>query len=365
MLDSMQADRVILSDLEAQILDLTRSLSALRAEHALVQKRLDAYKYPVLTLPNEIASEIFLHFLPIYPDAPPLTGLASPTSLTHVCRRWREVALATPALWKAIELVNSLVAPKQMRRIADSWIQRSGSCPLSIRINSGNRYLLNEIFTPPLAIATARWEHLKLHVPQSFLPTIVGSMPMLRSLHFSATSTYGADPFTLYDVPRLCTVNLYRRANVNLPWLQLTSLNLTCVEANDCVRILVQTLNLVQCILLLSDVDELEVPTSDLALPSLKSLVLETDDWTAAEEFLQSFVVPSLCSLQLEEEFLGDNPIPALASFISKCGCKLQEVQITECSTNQKSYRSAFPFIPAFSCTSTCEETTDEDGSED
>ncbi|KAJ7641164.1 hypothetical protein FB45DRAFT_712335, partial [Roridomyces roridus] len=57
---------------------------------------------PVLTLPNEITSEIFVHFLPPYPVCPPMTGLDSPTSLTHICRQWREIALATPKLWRAI-----------------------------------------------------------------------------------------------------------------------------------------------------------------------------------------------------------------------------------------------------------------------
>ncbi|KAJ7834594.1 hypothetical protein B0H13DRAFT_1467448, partial [Mycena leptocephala] len=86
-------------DIDAEILDLERSLFALRNEKALLQHRLDSYKYPVLTLPNEIVSEIFIHFLPIYPFCPPLTGILSPNLLTQICRRWREIALATPGLW--------------------------------------------------------------------------------------------------------------------------------------------------------------------------------------------------------------------------------------------------------------------------
>jgi hypothetical protein len=44
----LEADRAVVAGLEAQILDLERSLSALRIEKALVQERLDSYKYPVL-----------------------------------------------------------------------------------------------------------------------------------------------------------------------------------------------------------------------------------------------------------------------------------------------------------------------------
>ncbi|KAJ6483087.1 hypothetical protein C8R45DRAFT_787134, partial [Mycena sanguinolenta] len=88
-----------LSDIETQMLDLARSLSALLAEQKVVQERLDSYKYPVLTLPNEMVSEIFIHCMPPYPQCPPLSGALSPTSLAHICRKWRAVALATPELW--------------------------------------------------------------------------------------------------------------------------------------------------------------------------------------------------------------------------------------------------------------------------
>ncbi|KAJ7358337.1 hypothetical protein DFH08DRAFT_665308, partial [Mycena albidolilacea] len=88
-----------LAALEAQIRGFERSLSALRAEQDLVQERLDAYKYLILTLPPEIPSEIFIHFLPPCPDAPLMTGLDSPTNLTQICSQWRQIALTNPALW--------------------------------------------------------------------------------------------------------------------------------------------------------------------------------------------------------------------------------------------------------------------------
>ncbi|KAJ6456436.1 hypothetical protein C8R45DRAFT_1110952 [Mycena sanguinolenta] len=101
MLDSMQADRTRLLDLAAKILDLERSLSALRIEQSEAQERLDVTPYP---------------------SAPVLTGLASPTTLTHVCCKWREVALTTPALWRSILLScrGPLCAYKQTHHISDA-----------------------------------------------------------------------------------------------------------------------------------------------------------------------------------------------------------------------------------------------------
>ncbi|KAJ7225238.1 hypothetical protein B0H12DRAFT_277076 [Mycena haematopus] len=161
MLSSMEANRVLFSDLEARIMDLERSLAALHAEQDLVQERLDAYKYPVLTLPDELISEIFIHFLPIYPAAPSLIGPASPTSLTHICRHWREIAQAIPALWRAIKFVyksDDIMSYEQRLYICDAWITRSRSCPLSIYMDIDDD---DGVFPEALAMVTARWEHLK------------------------------------------------------------------------------------------------------------------------------------------------------------------------------------------------------------
>ncbi|KAF8153573.1 hypothetical protein K438DRAFT_371492 [Mycena galopus ATCC 62051] len=61
MLSHMEADPVRLYEIEAQLTDPGRSLSALRAQRMLVQQRLDDIKYPVLTLPNERVCEILFH----------------------------------------------------------------------------------------------------------------------------------------------------------------------------------------------------------------------------------------------------------------------------------------------------------------
>ncbi|KAJ7899655.1 hypothetical protein B0H13DRAFT_1528413, partial [Mycena leptocephala] len=98
-LPGLEADCTRVANIEAQSWHLERSLSALREEKILAQEQHDSYKYPVLTLPKETVSEIFMHVLPAYPSFPPLTGFLSPTLLTHICRTWREIALSIPALW--------------------------------------------------------------------------------------------------------------------------------------------------------------------------------------------------------------------------------------------------------------------------
>ncbi|KAJ7241858.1 hypothetical protein C8J57DRAFT_1019258, partial [Mycena rebaudengoi] len=88
-----------ISELDARILDLEESLAAARYERENLQSRLDEYIYPVLTLPVDITSEIFIHFLPVYPSRPRYVDMLSPALLGQICRHWRDVAFGTPRLW--------------------------------------------------------------------------------------------------------------------------------------------------------------------------------------------------------------------------------------------------------------------------
>ncbi|KAJ7648651.1 hypothetical protein DFH06DRAFT_916910, partial [Mycena polygramma] len=98
----------------------------------------------VLTLPNEIVSEIFFHFLPVYPLCPPFVGIRSPTILTHICRHWREIALSAPILWRAMPFFgrknashNRLGSGPTLARelqLSDLWLRRSRALPVSITI---------------------------------------------------------------------------------------------------------------------------------------------------------------------------------------------------------------------------------------
>jgi hypothetical protein len=66
-------------------------------------------------------------------------------------------------------------------------------------------------------------------------------------------------------------------------------------------------------------------------------------------DYLETLIVPTLQRLAVPESFLGPKPIDSLTSFISKSGCKLQQVRITgERTVTKNSYRRAFPSIPEF-----------------
>ncbi|KAF8153576.1 hypothetical protein K438DRAFT_1987541 [Mycena galopus ATCC 62051] len=337
----------------AQILDIVRPLSAVHIEQALLQARLDAYKYPVLTLPNEITSEIFIHFVPGYPHPPPLVGTDSPTTLTAVCRKWREVAHAIPALWRAIWFGNWGIPYERENQIFDAWLQRCGSRPLSVKIQNRRGGIIYPERIPVILAQRARWEHLRL-VPlfEYSFRTINGPMPLLRYLELEFSGSHSGGP-AFRDVPQLREVVLkgYEATHVALPWEQLTSLTIANAIPRPCLAILQQTVNLVKCRLLDTNglSDQYLYPPPNVTLPRLESLEFETSNGrrpTSAIGFLDAFIVPALCRFRVKEGSLGPHPIDYLTSFISRSGCTLAKLHITgERKVPEVAYSLAFPSI--------------------
>ncbi|KAJ7812238.1 hypothetical protein B0H14DRAFT_2857315, partial [Mycena olivaceomarginata] len=350
-LPAMRSD---LAAVRARIVEIERLIAELRAEQSVAQERLDSYKYPAVNLPNEIISEIFIHFLPIAPFCPPLRGILSPTALTHICSTWRAIAMAIPALWTAINLT-----------ICDAWLSRSGSCPLSIVVPDC-RWPLAQLPGMVTAIVPhrERLEHLIIYGPsERTFPLVDGPLPRLRHLHLTLFNS-PLNKFTLQSAPKLRTAVLNQTAvlRVTLPWGQLTSLALSAIDPQkEWASILQHATRLVHC-------------DPDIILPSLEVLLLSNpDDVGAITGLLATFVVPALLRLEIPESFLGSDigpdPLDSLTSFISTSDCKIQEILITKRPSrlcfpeSEDKYRAAFPSVPKFSFE--YNESDDEDDERD
>ncbi|KAG2070938.1 hypothetical protein BDR04DRAFT_1099171 [Suillus decipiens] len=104
----------------------------------------------ILHLPTEILSEIFLYCLPEEEHLSPASRLA-PILLTRVCRRWRQVALGFPRLWKSLLLKDDDDDDDWDRQAFcyNYWLERSRGYPLSLRIEYyGDRSDLRRLLQP-------------------------------------------------------------------------------------------------------------------------------------------------------------------------------------------------------------------------
>ncbi|KAJ7639719.1 hypothetical protein DFH06DRAFT_1217688, partial [Mycena polygramma] len=374
---ALAADRARVADIETHILELEARILSLRREQKVLhqekivrQDRLDAYVYPVLTLPPEILSEIFVHFLPVYPIRPPITGLLSPTVLTHICRTWREIALSTPALWRAV-LANlprprwgKTTVDERLRaelRLLTAWLKRSGSCLLSIELQSE---LKPELVPYMQAIGAhcARWEHLKLLIPtlDHLLNFIPGPLSSLRSLTLGIWDESEFMPVKNPNVKNLAAPLLHRVAIQRyysvyapvVPWSQLTVLIIDRLVLHQCPILLNRVLNLVECRLTIDEPDDDEDAPIGIAmgpivpLLHLQTLVLRAIfSWISVDGLLNLLTLPALRKLQVTEEFLKPSPIATLDSLVSRSGCKPQTIRIVDAELPLERYKKAMPSI--------------------
>ncbi|KAJ7042925.1 hypothetical protein C8F04DRAFT_1075282 [Mycena alexandri] len=309
----------------------------------------------ITTLPPELLAEIFLNFLPRYPESPPCAGRLSPLLLCRICRQWRMVALSTPTLWRAISLDFLETDDLRIQKIEllENWVSRSGNCPLSVSIRIANPFhrLLDRLLHAVMTHCE-RWQHVTLYIPSSRMHLIQGEMPQLRNLNFGPinSSTYG--PFTLFDrAPQLRTLfltNNFFASNFRLPWGQITHLESASFYEHECLEILSEAAHLIRCsVTVYPDPPGVSVVEATIPLrPHFCDLVLlvddPEDDWDC--KILNRLTLPALRTLQVSELSVK---LESLKAFMSRSQCTLLELRVTHATLPESAFRDVLPIFGA------------------
>ncbi|KAJ7191453.1 hypothetical protein GGX14DRAFT_600423 [Mycena pura] len=119
---------------QAAILRQQAHLSKLHRKQIELERRLGLIVYPVLTLPNEIISRIFVNCLPDHGRVCPLQSTA-PLLVAQICRCWRAIALETCQLWSSVDLTSTRHITEQFLL---TWISRGKQHPLSWTLQAGS-----------------------------------------------------------------------------------------------------------------------------------------------------------------------------------------------------------------------------------
>ncbi|KAJ7236208.1 hypothetical protein C8J57DRAFT_138139 [Mycena rebaudengoi] len=136
--------RAALAKVRARILLHQKHIDALKKEEAELKAGLALVTYPVLALPAEITSSIFLHCLPSHGRVIPSRSSA-PLLLAQICSQWREVALSTGELWSSSYPSHRFIHATAMvshplHALIRTWFSRAKAAPLSLGLNC--RYIL-------------------------------------------------------------------------------------------------------------------------------------------------------------------------------------------------------------------------------
>nr|GAT58135.1 predicted protein [Mycena chlorophos] len=351
----MADDRARLPSLDAEIGKLEHSLSILHDERKAIQGRLDAFVYPVLTLPNEITSEIFMQYIPPYPARPPILGDGSPTKLGQICRHWRTIAHGMPALWRAIQPFEFNGRGDHIRahhrlEVMRTWLQRSCALPLSIKVHNydDRQHTVAGATLSEILLHSSRWEHVDFNLLKMYGLTtgnhrLEGDMPKLRQLGLNACYL-GIDH---QEFSRL----------VSLPWAQLTRIYLNDFLPDVISGILTSAPALVAARISFR-VQSNSGPQDNLRLDSiirldrLETFVVESPGfrWVASEyvtairQLLHEIRAPGLRRLHIHESMVADpSRAESLVALLKSLDCRLEQLRVVYAEELYEDYRRLLP----------------------
>ncbi|TFK36661.1 hypothetical protein BDQ12DRAFT_713938 [Crucibulum laeve] len=215
------------------------------------QDILEAHKAvlsPIRKIPTEVLAEVFVHCITNERFiSPSLTS--PPLLLTSICSTWRNIALTTPGLWASILVDVSGHCYSPPISVVKTWVERSGSSPLTFRITENGGSIPTERGTQsPLSAVLdifiphhSRWRNIHLIYKDYFtvqtgfmtLPEDA-SFPCLESVYLERgywMEQRDVDRITtmILSAPRLRNVSWISQkpySSLVFPWTQLVHFNL-------------------------------------------------------------------------------------------------------------------------------------------
>ena len=345
---------------------LEEEITQLKAKHHALGSRMNEIHDPFIhKLPPEVGSHIFRLCFPTFyfEDVDRWSKAAAFTRVLRlgaVCRKWRQLAWATPDLWDTLYFMISPLTKRSLVQwlpgLLHEWLSRSGMRPLTIffryfgcsqesdysssddEVAHGSLIeTLNsavEVVIEVINSHSGRWRNLHLDVSGDIPERLCGSIRpnQLRFLELGIDGETLATPkFTMKSkpFPTQLTLDNFSPTSIDIGWDNITRAVLFNLNANECLDVLRRTPTLEYCLAEPWD-DAWGDATVNLGTtihPHLRSLDISYGGTT----FLDAINVPSL------EEWIHNTegaplPLAAMVSLIQRSGCCLKILNLKHIS---------------------------------
>ncbi|KAJ7070092.1 hypothetical protein C8F01DRAFT_1115218 [Mycena amicta] len=329
--------RARLAHLAAARLEQVEILADMDVEYAATLEELNEIRYPILNLPAEVVSEIFVHCLP-KETVDVVSTRDAPILLCRICRRWRQIALSTLRLWTTFTVVVESESQKaQLADIAQTWLSRTGGFPLTISLRGHLSQAASfDRFMQILQQRANNIRSLILRVPRFDLNEVgkhIQAFPALEEISIHAARDNQNPPL----------ISMFRESRhlrtVTLESIPLAALQLQTNRISELVGIHFSTgwvqdalrdlPNAVKCSFAITNEEgtSLDEP---LTLPRLRSLELHfaifSGGVTSILEFLNLPVLHSLSIRGLTQDRLDD---PIVEEFFRRSASSLRDLDIS------------------------------------
>ncbi|ESK93817.1 hypothetical protein Moror_13067 [Moniliophthora roreri MCA 2997] len=296
-----------LSQYEERIREMMEQVEKSRVRMTSSIRRLRVMIKPSIhRLPPELLSHIFMLHEPR-----PYESQRYSLILSHVCTRWRALALSMPRLWCRFGLIIPSRTyhvheshPQRMLNFVKFCLENSGDKPLDLSVYS---YSDNEStfhrYSSSLAQLVAhshRWRHVDFDTGRSYLE-IPESLPMLETISLRFSQSLVADRTRTVSTPRLRSLCLNDAESLGRFDLQtLTELTITegsgisAIKALDILRSCKMLTSFSTFIYIIDEQPPL--PSQNVVVSSLRTLDIQTLE---DGDFFSRLTLPCLSDLTL------------------------------------------------------------------
>lgn len=315
-----------LSDLQSETAYVQTLLHSLVQSQYHLKRELNARSAPILQLPPELLSEIFIIYASGSVWSEWIRRHRSPLILGKVCNSWRELAWSIPKLWSSIWL--ELWRNKDPA-LVDQWLVRSGKLPLSICASLHSSTSLAVVAVLDVVARHAeRWFRVIFNIPLSCYDVFECVKGRLHSLEYISLQVEETeeerDTLEMFGIAaQLHTVRLKGYFPFLLPTAQLKTLCIDNDYVDECLDIL-RLSPLVNCEFKVVRHSLGGMPPNVFAaeLESLKISIL--DDPAVLAMIFDTLTVPAAREFICQGLDVIDFPHASFISLMSRSSCSLQ-----------------------------------------
>ncbi|KAF5328873.1 hypothetical protein D9619_011456 [Psilocybe cf. subviscida] len=327
--------------LDAELASVTAIIEGLQVLQVF-KRKLRNRCMPILTLPPEILSQIFIAGFNDYAtyDFEEPRSTALPLDFGQVCTFWRTVLQNTPQLWNVVHChvwkpENSHIQAAVLLQ----WLNRSKSLPLTLKISFKNEDDWISRSSPSAIIDTFlqfsdRWQNVNIILPISWYGRLrLAPFSSLEVLHLrppGPVKYFGKMLRGFSRAPKLAIISYdtFFLRYLDLPWMNLTSATIGGPSIDEALEFVARCPDLTCLHLIDPTVDQGTFPVALRTHFFLKHLSFSirqsADDIISPNTIIDLLKTPFLQSIMITLPSTdNDSPLPSITRLVMRSKCQL------------------------------------------